>query len=167
MKIETIKALIANLNTVFADMDAAHEINAKEWARGRCEALATYKKSDDYKEISKKGAWGGMYDKLFAIAGGKTWYKLFCYGYGPSVEDFMVKNCKAIIEKRNALIAKKLEKAGVNEVLESNYERSAEGFDGIFRVMTDDGEKVVIINTIYAGGYNIQCLHTRTLVKVK
>ena len=70
------------------------------------------------------------------------------------------KNCKATANKRNASIAKKLEKA---EVTGSAVVRTEDGFNGVFNINT----KKVTIETVYAGGYNIQCLHLRVLVKIK
>lgn len=98
-------------------------------------------------------------------AGGKTWYNVFRYGYNNQVEEFVTKNCKAIAESRNANIAKKLD--GVTEVLSTEVAYSRDGFNGTFKVNTNKGVKTVTIQTIYAGGYNIQCFHQRTLVKVK
>ncbi len=66
------------------------------------------------------------------------------------------KNCKATANKRNASIAKKLDKA---EVTGSAIVRTEDGFNGVFNINT----KKVTIET----GYNIQCLHLRVLVKIK
>ena len=166
-RIDAIRGLIANLNEAFADLDAKHALRVQEWARGRCDALREYRDSEEGKALSKKGAWGGIYDKLWAIAGGKTWYKIFSHGYSDLVREFMDKNSEAVVEKRNALIARKLEIAGVAEVLSRTYTRTNDGFNGEFRVRTDSGEKSVIVDTVYAGGHSIQCWHTRTLVKIK
>lgn len=83
------------------------------------------------------------------------------------IEEFIEKNCAATVAKRNATIAAKLEKAGVTEVVSEQFTYTKDGFDGVFVVNTDAGMKRVKINTIRAGGYNIQCLHLRVLVSVK
>lgn len=83
------------------------------------------------------------------------------------IEEFMEKNCEATAKKRNASIARKLEKAGVTEVINEDYTYTKDGFNGCFVVETDKGRKVATVDTIYAGGYNIQCLHLRVLVRVK
>lgn len=163
----TQATILAKLAEVFAPMDAEVLAASKEWARGRVVALKEYKASEEYAAISKKGAWGGMYDKLFAIAGGKTWYNVFTGNTASAIEAFVTKNCAAIVAKRNASIAAKLLKAEVTEVLSEEFTSTRDGFDGVFVVNTNTGKKVVTINTIRAGGYNVQCLHLRVLVKVK
>jgi hypothetical protein len=159
--------LSAKLNELFADLDDEVLQSSKQWAIDRVQALKEFKQTEEYKELNKKGAWGGVYDKLFAIAGGKTWYTLFSRSSATQIEEFVVKNCKAIADKRNASIATKLAKAGVKEVISEEFTHSRDGFNGIFIVHTDAGNKCVTIETIRAGGYNIQALHLRVLVKVK
>ncbi len=158
-------AIIAKLNEVFADMDAKVLEQSKEWAKGRAQAIRDFKASDEYKEL-RGNAWA-LYGKLHAIAGGKTWYNVFNGNSAAIIEEFVTKNCAAIAAKRNASIAKKLEKAGVTEVVSEEFHHTNDGFNGVFVVETNAGRKTVRVETIYAGGYNIQCLHLRVLVKVK
>lgn len=160
------KQIIAALNNVFADMDAKVLEGSKKWALGRVEALREFNKSEEYQELRKRGA-EALYARKFGIAGGKTWYNTF---YGRSltdIEEIMAKHCARTVASRNASIAAKLEKAGVTQVTDSSFSHTADGFNGVFKVDTDKGPKTVTVDTIYAGGYNIQCLHLRVLVKVK
>lgn len=162
-----IKQITDSLEAILAPMDAEVLEASKLWAKERVAALKEFKGSEEYKVLNAKGAWGGVYDKLFAIAGGKTWYNVFDGRNATMIEEFVEKNCKAIAQKRNASITAKLVKAGVCEVMSQSYTHTNDGFDGTFVVNTDKGRKVVTINTIRAGGYNIQCLHLRVLVHVK
>ena len=161
-----VQQIMSSLNAVFAPLDAEVVANSKEWAQRRVSALQQYKASSEYAEISKKGAWGGMYDKLFDIAGGKTWYQVFSENNKAGIDKFVEKNCAATAEARNAKITAKLVKLGVTEVESSSYVYSKDGFDGVFFVQTNAGKKHIKIETIRAGGYNIQRLHLRVLVHV-
>ena len=159
----TTQQIIDNLNQVFKKFDDEVLEGSKKWAQERVAAIREFKMSEEYRKLDCRR----VYDRLYAIAGGKTWYNVFDGRSKSMIEEFMEKNHQKIIEKRNISIAKKLEKAGVTEVLSEEYVYTKDGFNGIFLVKTDTGLKVVTIDTIYAGGYNIQCLHLRVLVKVK
>lgn len=157
--------IIAQLNEVFAPMDAEVLSASQEWAKDRMQALRELKATEEYKatrfDAYKRCA------MLHAIAGGKTWYNVFQGRNEVMVAEFVEKNCAAIVANRNASIAAKLNKAGVTEVVDQEFAYTNDGFNGFFRVNTNAGSKRVTINTIRAGGYNIQCLHLRVLVHVK
>lgn len=158
-----IETIINGLNEVFAPLEEKLVAESQEWAKGRVAAIAEFQKNNSSREM---GVWT-YYERLHNIAGGKTWFNVFAGRNEQMINEYMVKNCAAVAAKRNASIAKKLAAAGVTEVVSSDYARTADGFNGCFVVKTDNGNKTVTINTIYAGGYNIQCAHIRVLTKVR
>lgn len=160
-----VQEMMVELEGIFVEMDAKVAADSQAWAEKKCAALMEFKASEEYQKL-RRDAWT-VYPMMFNMCGGKTWYQIFSHGYNANVAEFMVKNSKAIADRRNAKIANKLIKSGVTEVLSKEYVYSSNGFDGVFRVMTDKGEKRVVINSIYAGGWNIQCFHIRVLVSVK
>lgn len=157
-------AIITKLNEFFVDMDAAVLVKTQAWAQARVAAIKEFKASAEYQEMRYNQH--ALYHRLFAIAGGKSWYNVFNGTNAEFVERFMRENHEATIEQRNIAITKKLIKAGVFEVISDEFSRTSDGFHGTFVVGTDAGVKRITIKTIEAGGWNIQCWHLRTLVKI-
>ncbi len=160
-----MQTLINGLNKIFEPFDKDNLERSYEWAEATRVRLLEFKRSDEGKAL-RADQWA-YYKKLFDICGGKTWWKVMDNAPAQRVRDFVLKNHEATISKRNAKIASKLEKANIKEVLDANYFYTSDGFDGIFNVVTEQGNKIVKINSIIAGGYNIQCVHMRVLVSVK
>lgn len=161
-----INTIMDRLAEIFGEMDAKVLSSSLVWAAGRTAAIKEFEAIEENKVMRSANAWE-FYKRVYNIAGGKTWYGI-CGQNGPARRDeFVTKNCAATAASRNAKIAKQLAKAEVTEVEGSEFVWTADGFNGIFRVSTNAGSKVVKINTVYAGGYNIQCLHLRVLVSVK
>jgi len=70
------------------------------------------------------------------------------------------------ISARNSRVAKKLDDANIKEVNGGSIERTNDGFNGLFKVNTESGEKKVKVQTILAMG-DIQAPHYRTLIHIK
>jgi len=150
--------IIKKLESFFAEQDKKLEEDSVRWGIERAYAMREAK--------DKMRAEGGTkaldYKKLFGICGGKTWYNIFSNGDG-YIKEFMVKNAQAIAKRRNQKIVNKLKKLEINEVFDAEIVLTNDGFNGIFRINND---RCVRVESILAGGYNIQRLHQRVLVKV-
>lgn len=159
-----ITTITQQLAPMFAEQDAQIEERDVQWALDRRAALIAFKKSPEYAALDAKGEWGGKYPAMFDLCGGKTWYNVVNGSSAAAVEEFARKNAKAVAAKRNAKIAAKLAKAGVEQITDASVGYCQDGFNGWWKV---NGDRIVSIQSILAGGYNIQRLHQRVLVNVK
>lgn len=165
--------MLNQINKAFATLDAKMYDTQLTWAINRKEAIAEFRHNNrlgptygrPVSETAKN--WGqdswGFYEAMWAVSGGKTWYKLLSETSAASLASVIRKNVDGLIASRNNRIIKALEKKGITEIQDFELTEYSDGYEGTFNV---DGH-VVTIKTILAGGYNIQCLHARTLIKVK
>lgn len=101
------------------------------------------------------------------MAGTQGLYDVIGHGWSERREETIIKSAETKIAKRNTKIANKLKKAKITKVGASEIKRTNDGFEGYYKVDTETGTKDIVIRTIIAGGYNIQCLHLRVLVNIK
>ena len=149
--------MLDQIKTAFTEIDQKMHETQMAWAMGRMDALKEY--SENYNRKTD----GCFATGAIEVSGGRTWYKVFFGRNKQMVAEYIVKNVEALIEKRNARIVAALTKKGVTELPEFTVKHDGNGWSGKF----DVAGNTVTIETILAGGYHIQCLHQRTLVKVK
>ncbi len=149
------------LNRAFADLNQIMLERQLAWVENRRNAL-----KELITELSPKRRQLGesaYYEQVFAAAGGKTWFNLMSGRNIEQIRELVEKNVQKLIDNRDAKIIAGLTKKGITEIPDFELLEISDGYEGIFYI----GEHRVEIRTILAGGYNIQCLHQRTLVKVK
>lgn len=159
-----VEVMMEKLNEVFAEFNDRMIEDSLKWLEVRYKRRVEFRNSDEYKDRSI-GHWK-KHELEVQACGGKYFKDLFDWGL-PEAKIRFEKKQRKVIEARNAKIAEKLIKAEVKEVLDSEFAISYDGFNGCFKVKTDKGDKKINIDSIVAGGYNIQCFHMRVLVKVK
>lgn len=160
------KQIIKDLESVLHQFDTLYTRKKIADYKEKREAIMNWWKNPTRLEGSRNKFHRIDWEDLYKVAGGKTLAEKLKGISSDMAVDIALKDAQSIINARNAKMAKKLEQSEITKIIDKNIEVNSDGFNGSFSVDTNKGRKLVRINTIIAGGYNIQALHYRTLVKV-
>jgi hypothetical protein len=157
---KTLNQLANEIDSALEKFDTEWKKSQSVWFLERRKALKEWVKTEEAEELHKRNLWS-YYQKMYDLVGGKGNFQNDLVGFNRKLD--------RTIEARNTRIAHKIIKAGDDNTTVESGEivHSNNGFNGMFTLNTSNGKKVITIDTFFAGGYNIQCAHLRTSIKIK
>lgn len=157
--------IVKQVTDLLAPYDAESLALKLEAAKKSRIDLAAYRADPESRETAKKDPWR-YYAKLYAICGGKGMYEKVNNNSLPGLLKVLTKDHGLLVEARCNKIAAKLASIGIIEVKDGGFMKSHDGFQGLYKISTVQGDVKIRIQVIVAGGYNIQCRHCRVLVNI-
>lgn len=158
-----------NINDIIVEIKTQMQPLMEMWKESQFKSVAKYKEirsSDEYKTLRDEWARSAFmnsrgYTKFMACnyANGYVWW-----------DEYLNKSIAQKLTKIDVAVNKKLKGLDIVKVEElMAYASSKDGYvEGIWALTLVDGSvKKFRIETIYAGGFNIQCFHVRTLYRLK
>jgi|TARA_R100000479_G_C6385126_1_gene202702 hypothetical protein len=163
--------MLDQINKAFAELDDKMHVSAIEFVKEKKANWAELYDAEHKRvfdkvracEINRMRASQIMRNWIKMYFGSEAMHDLIRWNKLEIIIEKIQKQTQAKIDRRNAQIMNALRKKEVTEIPEFKLVEYSNGVEGFFDVA---GHKVHI-RTILAGGYNIQCLHARTLVNIK